>query len=100
MAIKLDFFLSFFLSFSLSHGGIERVSLFLFYSFFRMRRPRRPRPIDVVIFAAAVVAILFSGAADAECSNCERRINEWCCETGWRGSCCEFPLQGGLALFK
>ena len=70
------------------------MTLFLFYSFLRM--PRR-RPIDAIIVIAAVVAILWSGGggADAECSNCERRINEWCCETGWRGSCCEFPLQGG-----
>ena len=97
MTIKFHFFLS--------HGGIEQrtqfacltpsLSLSLFYSFFRMTRP-----FDVVIVAAAaavVVAILFNGGgADAECANCERRINEWCCETGWRGRCCEFPLQGGL----
>ena len=75
-------------------SGVHTTQLtsLLFYSFFS----RMARPIDVVI-VAAVVAILFGGAADAECSNCERRINEWCCETGWRGSCCEFPLQGGLA---
>ena len=87
MAIKLSFFPS--------HGGTVYLSLFLFYSFFRM-----PPTLDVliVITAAALVAIQGgggSGFASAECSNCERRINEWCCEIGWRGSCCEFPLQGG-----
>ena len=64
-----------------------------------------PRPFDVAAASAALVAILLLSCnggggdwgADAECANCERRINEWCCETGWRGSCCEFPLQGGLS---
>ena len=73
------------------------MSLLLFYSLFF--HGRMPRPVDVALVAILLVLSCCGGdrGADAECANCERRINEWCCETGWRGSCCEFPLQGGLS---
>ena len=72
------------------------MSLLLFYSLFF--HGRMPRPVDVALVAILLLSCNGGGdwGADAECANCERRINEWCCETGWRGSCCEFPLQGGL----
>ena len=70
------------------------MSLLLFYSLFFYRR--MPRPFDVAL-VAILLLLSCDWGADAECANCERRINEWCCETGWRGSCCEFPLQGGRA---
>ena len=36
--------------------------------------------------------LLLISMASSECSNCERRLNTFCCETAWRGRCCEFPL--------
>ena len=43
----------------------------------------------LLLFLLAAFAV---PGCSSECANCEHQINAWCCETGWRGQCCEFPL--------